>query len=219
MIFLAFSVVVFTVVVQGLTLPWLIRRLDFYEGGKVELKEAKARILAAKAAIERWRRSARRSGCATRRPTGCAALYEFRIRRFKARFDDGDDGAIEEGSQAYQRLRRRSSRRSEPRLSGCATRAPSTSRPCTASNATWTSKTPGWRSSGMTRRAWIAFATCSVLWGIPYFFIKVAVDDLPAVFVAWARIAMAAAILLPLAWRQGALRGIWERRWLSWRSG
>jgi len=66
----------------------------------------------------------------------------------------------------------------------------------------------------MTRRAWIAFAACSVLWGIPYFFIKVAVDDLPAVFVAWARIALGAAVLLPLAWRQGALRGLWERRWL-----
>ena len=66
----------------------------------------------------------------------------------------------------------------------------------------------------MTRRAWIAFATCSVLWGIPYFFIKVAVEDFPAVFVAWARIAMAMVILLPLAWHQGALRGLWERRWL-----
>jgi drug/metabolite transporter (DMT)-like permease len=65
----------------------------------------------------------------------------------------------------------------------------------------------------VTRRAWIAFATCSVLWGIPYFFIKVAVEDLPAVFVAWARIALAAAILLPVAWHQGALRGVWERRW------
>ena len=64
----------------------------------------------------------------------------------------------------------------------------------------------------MTRRAWIAFATCSVLWGIPYFFIKVAVDDIPAVFVAWARIALGAAILLPVAWHQGALRGIWDRR-------
>src|SRR4051794_41895982 len=64
----------------------------------------------------------------------------------------------------------------------------------------------------LTRRAWIAFAACSVLWGIPYFFIKVAVDDLPAVFVAWARIALAAAILLPIAWHQGALRGLWERR-------
>jgi drug/metabolite transporter (DMT)-like permease len=63
----------------------------------------------------------------------------------------------------------------------------------------------------LTRRAWIAFAACSVLWGIPYFFIKVAVDDLPAVFVAWARIALGALILLPVAYRQGALRGIRER--------
>jgi drug/metabolite transporter (DMT)-like permease len=66
----------------------------------------------------------------------------------------------------------------------------------------------------VTRRAWIAFAVCSVLWGIPYFFIKVAVEDLPAVFVAWARVALAAAILLPIAWHRGALRGLWERRWL-----
>jgi drug/metabolite transporter (DMT)-like permease len=63
----------------------------------------------------------------------------------------------------------------------------------------------------MTRRAWIAFAACSILWGIPYFFIKVAVDDFPAVFVAWTRIALGAAILLPLAYRQGAMRGVRER--------
>ena len=29
----------------------------------------------------------------------------------------------------------------------------------------------------MSTRAWIAFASVSVLWGIPYLFIKVAVDD------------------------------------------
>ena len=34
------------------------------------------------------------------------ALYEFRVRRFSSRFDDEDDGALEKGSQAYQRLRR-----------------------------------------------------------------------------------------------------------------
>lgn len=60
----------------------------------------------------------------------------------------------------------------------------------------------------MTRRAWIAFATCSVLWGIPYYLIKIAVrHDSPA-FVAWARIALGAAVLLPVAWRVGALRGL-----------
>ncbi len=35
------------------------------------------------------------------------ALYEYRIRRFEARLDDGDDGDIERGSLAYQRLRRK----------------------------------------------------------------------------------------------------------------
>ena len=33
-------------------------------------------------------------------------MLEFRLRRFRARTDDGDDGAIEERSQAYQRLMR-----------------------------------------------------------------------------------------------------------------
>jgi CPA1 family monovalent cation:H+ antiporter len=33
-------------------------------------------------------------------------LYRFRTDRFRARFDDGDDGAIEARSQDYQRLRR-----------------------------------------------------------------------------------------------------------------
>ena len=33
-------------------------------------------------------------------------LYKVRVNRFSSRFDDGADGAIEEQSQAYQRLRR-----------------------------------------------------------------------------------------------------------------
>jgi CPA1 family monovalent cation:H+ antiporter len=105
-IFLAFAVVVFTVVVQGLTLPWLIRRMNFFEDGRFELKEAKARILAAKAAIARLEEIREEEWVRDESADRMRALYEFRIRRFKARFDDGDDGAIEEGSQAYQQLRR-----------------------------------------------------------------------------------------------------------------
>jgi len=33
--------------------------------------------------------------------------YEYRIRRFEAQLDEEDDGDLEEGSQAYQRLRRK----------------------------------------------------------------------------------------------------------------
>ncbi|MBB4664935.1 DMT family transporter [Conexibacter arvalis] len=68
----------------------------------------------------------------------------------------------------------------------------------------------------MTPRAWAAFATMSVLWGIPYLFIKIAVDDgVPPAFVAWARVVLAAAVLVPLAWRAGSLPSLRGRgRWL-----
>jgi CPA1 family monovalent cation:H+ antiporter len=105
-IFLAFSVVFFTVVVQGLTLPGLIRRLDFYEDGRLERKEAKARILAAKAAIDRLEELRAEEWVRPDTVDRMRGLYEFRIRRFRARFDDGDDGGIDEQSTAYQRLRR-----------------------------------------------------------------------------------------------------------------
>lgn len=67
----------------------------------------------------------------------------------------------------------------------------------------------------MRPRAWAAFAAVSILWGIPYFLIKVAIAEMSPVFLAWARVAIGAAILLPLAWRLGALRGVWARwRWM-----
>lgn len=61
----------------------------------------------------------------------------------------------------------------------------------------------------MTRRAWLLFVLSSVIWGVPYLFIKVAVDGgVPPAFLAWSRIALAAVLMLPLAWRRGALRGL-----------
>ena len=66
----------------------------------------------------------------------------------------------------------------------------------------------------MSPRGWLLFASMSVIWGVPYLFIKIAVEDLSAGFVAWSRVAMAAAVLLPIAWRTGALRGL-SLRWLA----
>jgi len=70
----------------------------------------------------------------------------------------------------------------------------------------------------MSTRAWTAFAAVSTLWGIPYLFIKVAVDDgVPPVFLAWARVLMAAVVLLVLAHRAGVLAPALTRanaRWL-----
>src|SRR5918999_5404156 len=69
----------------------------------------------------------------------------------------------------------------------------------------------------MSVRAWVAFAAVSTLWGMPYLFIKVAVDDgVPPALLAWVRIVLGAAVLLGLAWRAGSLgslRGRW--RWIA----
>lgn len=68
----------------------------------------------------------------------------------------------------------------------------------------------------MTRRAWVAFAAASLIWGIPYLFIKIAVDHgVTAPVLAWGRVTLGALALLTLAWRAGTLasvRGRW--RWL-----
>jgi drug/metabolite transporter (DMT)-like permease len=66
----------------------------------------------------------------------------------------------------------------------------------------------------VSARGWGLFAAVSVVWGMPYLFIKIAVDDgLSPGFVAWSRVALAAVVLLPLALRTGALRGL-PMRWL-----
>ncbi len=54
----------------------------------------------------------------------------------------------------------------------------------------------------------MAFAALGIIWGIPYFFIKVAVEELSPFVIAWGRVTLAAAILLPIAWQRGALRSV-----------
>jgi drug/metabolite transporter (DMT)-like permease len=69
----------------------------------------------------------------------------------------------------------------------------------------------------MSARAWVAFAAVSTLWGMPYLFIKVAVDDgVPPAFLAWVRVVLGAAVLLGLAWRADTLRSLRGRwRWIA----
>src|SRR5436853_2226498 len=71
-------------------------------------------------------------------------------------------------------------------------------------------------SRAMSRRAWLAFAAISLIWGIPYLLIRIAVrHGVTPPVLAWARVALAAVLLLSLAWRAGtlrSLRGKW--RWL-----
>jgi drug/metabolite transporter (DMT)-like permease len=63
----------------------------------------------------------------------------------------------------------------------------------------------------MSARAWALFAAVSVIWGMPYLFIKIAVEEISPSLVAWSRLTLAAIVLLPLAWKLGALRGLGSR--------
>jgi CPA1 family monovalent cation:H+ antiporter len=104
--FITFALIVVTVVGQGLTLPWLIRRLGVIDDGtEEEHEELKARLVIAKAALNRvdelegeeWTRD----GTIER----VRALYNYRKRRFAARAGKiEDEDGIEERSLAYQRL-------------------------------------------------------------------------------------------------------------------
>src|SRR5579859_1552008 len=65
----------------------------------------------------------------------------------------------------------------------------------------------------MTRKGWLLFISMSVIWGIPYLFIKIAVQELDPSVVVFARVGIAAAILLPVAVHRRVLRPLRER-WL-----
>ena len=105
-LFLTFALILVTIVGQGLTMPWLIRRLGVREDGTAEEhEEIRARLVAAEAALrcldevesEGWARED-----TLERMRG---LFRFRQRRFKVRAGkiDDEDG-IEDRSLAYQRL-------------------------------------------------------------------------------------------------------------------
>jgi len=105
-IYLAFCVILATLVFQGLTLPGVIRLLRLEDDGASDKEETKARIHAAEAALGRLEELAGEDWVREDTAERMRGAYRFRASRFAARFDDGDDGGIEERSQNYQRLRR-----------------------------------------------------------------------------------------------------------------
>ena len=106
-VFLSSAVVLVTLVGQGLTLPLVIRGLNMEAVVDTTAKEAaKARIRAAEAGIARLEELVDEDWVNPDTVERLRGMYGFRRNRFAARFDTDDDGAIEERSQAYQRLRR-----------------------------------------------------------------------------------------------------------------
>ena len=106
--FITFAVIVVTVIGQGLTLPWLIRRLGVVEDGQdEENEELKARLVIARAALDRVGELEAEDWTRDETIERVRALYNFRKRRFAARagkLEDVDSDGIEERSLAYQRL-------------------------------------------------------------------------------------------------------------------
>jgi CPA1 family monovalent cation:H+ antiporter len=105
-LFLTFAVIFTTLVVQGLTLPALIRRLRFDQDDAEEREELKARLAATYAALERLDELAGADWTRDDTVERLHAMYEFRRRRLKERGGYLENDGAEDRSLAYQRLLR-----------------------------------------------------------------------------------------------------------------
>jgi NhaP-type Na+/H+ or K+/H+ antiporter len=103
-IFITFGVILATLVVQGLTLPWLIRRLGLHRDDSEEQEELRGRLRATDAALARLEELAAEEWTRNDTVERMRGLYQFRRRRLKARGGYLDDDGAEDRSLAYQRL-------------------------------------------------------------------------------------------------------------------
>jgi CPA1 family monovalent cation:H+ antiporter len=103
-IFLTFAVIFFTLVVQGLSLPGLIRRLGVSDAGADADEEVRARLVATKAAIEQIDALAGEEWTRDETVERLRALYEYRKRRFAARAGKIEDDGYEDRTLAYQQM-------------------------------------------------------------------------------------------------------------------
>jgi drug/metabolite transporter (DMT)-like permease len=58
------------------------------------------------------------------------------------------------------------------------------------------------------RRSWLWLLLLASIWGASYMLIKIGLRDMSPEMVAFARIALAAVVLMPIAAAQGALSGL-----------
>jgi CPA1 family monovalent cation:H+ antiporter len=84
----------------------VIRAAHLEPDQRAEKEDAKARIKAADAALARLEELMGEDWVREDTAERMRGLYGFRRNRFASRFDVDSDGAIEEQSQNYQRLRR-----------------------------------------------------------------------------------------------------------------
>jgi CPA1 family monovalent cation:H+ antiporter len=104
-VFLAFAVIFTTLVLQGLSLPLVIRALRLEADDAEGEEEVNARVRAAEAALERLEELAGEGWVRESTVDRLRGTYNFRRRRFASKLDPEADDSLEERSLAYQRLR------------------------------------------------------------------------------------------------------------------
>jgi len=104
-LFLTFSVILATLVAQGLSLPLLIRALGLEDDGSREREEIEGRIRVAETALARIEELALEDWVREETAERVRWLYNYRRKRFATRLDD-DEAGLEDHSAAYQRLLR-----------------------------------------------------------------------------------------------------------------
>jgi CPA1 family monovalent cation:H+ antiporter len=106
-VFFSFAVVLGTLVIQGLSMPLVIRLLGLEaDDGDAENEEALARVRAAEFALARLEELEAEGWVTDDTAKRVRGQYQFRIDRFSARMDPDGDGKIERRSIKFQRLRR-----------------------------------------------------------------------------------------------------------------
>jgi monovalent cation/hydrogen antiporter len=103
-LFLTFCVILATLVLQGLSLPALIRVLKLEDDGSTEREEVKGRIGVARAALDRVEELAEEEWVREDTAERVRGMYNYRKSRFVARATGEDSDGIEERSSAYQRF-------------------------------------------------------------------------------------------------------------------
>jgi Na+/H+ antiporter len=101
-IFLTFAVILFTLVVQGLSLPAMIRRLGVTDADADAGEEIRGRLVAAKAALAELDALAGEPWTRDETVERLQRFYEYRTRRFAARAGTIDDDGYETQTLAYQ---------------------------------------------------------------------------------------------------------------------
>ena len=101
-LFLTFAVIFTTLVVQGLSLPALIKRLGITDDGAAENEELRARLGATKAALAQIDELAKEDWTRDDTMERMRAVYEYRKRRLAARAGKIEDDGYEDRSLAYQ---------------------------------------------------------------------------------------------------------------------